>query len=338
MKDSIAIQLVREALRECRLDPDMLLREAGIDPACLSDDTARVSTQSYANLWRTASDRLDDEFFGMDPRPLRRGSFAFLCEASFVQPTLGEGLETALGFLSLMLQGFDAHLVRHPTHIEITLREQHMAPKRAFAYFTYWMIVHGVACWLVGRRIPILAVESRCSPPAFIEDYRVMFTRNLQFECPTTRLMFAAQCLDHPIRRTPKELQRFLARAPANILVRYRAPDGLGRRIRQALRESPAAQWPPVEGLAGRFNTSVSTLRRRLAEEGQSYQTLKDGVRKELAMTAMNDPRMTLEAIAEYLGFEDVSSFHKAFRKWTGKSPGHYRRFNVSSGQNDQRN
>lgn len=70
---------------------------------------------------------------------------------------------------------------------------------------------------------------------------------------------------------------------------------------------------------------SVSTLRRRLNEEGQSYQRLKDGVRSSLAVKWLADEHYTFVDIASALGFADVSSFYKAFRKWTGTQPSHYR-------------
>ncbi|MBE0762846.1 AraC family transcriptional regulator ligand-binding domain-containing protein, partial [Escherichia coli] len=49
-------------------------------------------------------------------------------------------------------------------------------------------ITHGLACWLVGRRIPILAIDLRCPQPDYIEDYRVMFSDNLRFSRPLSRL------------------------------------------------------------------------------------------------------------------------------------------------------
>lgn len=324
-KDTISIHLVREALLQCGPTSDKLLKEAGIDDVMLKDDQARVPAHAYARLWRKLSRQKDDEFFGMDLRPLKSGSFAFLCHVAITQPTVGEALQAGVRFLSLMLSDFNVQLTRERTVAEVLLLEREAKPKRAFTYFTYWMIVHGVLCWVAGRRVPILAVEVRGSQPAYIADYQVMFSRNMRFDCTHARLIFAAKFLDLPVRRNHGELQRFLARAPANILVRYRDPTSLSQRIRQHLRDLPPTGWPQIEYLAAGLNASVSTLRRRLASEGQSYQALKDTVRKELAIVWLAEATVSLEDIAERLGFADASSFYKAFRKWTGVSPGHYR-------------
>ncbi|CAI8847907.1 Transcriptional regulator, AraC family [Pseudomonas sp. IT-P253] len=327
-KDTIAVQLVREALlQSCApgLATDEVLNKVGINPALLATSGGRVPATAYARLWRLLARRGDDEFFGMDPRKLKSGSLEFLCRCSMIQPSLAAGLTSGLSFLSLMLEHIPAQLVRQQSLAEIVLLEDEQAPRRAFTYFTYWMIVHGVACWLAGRRIPILAIELRCSEPDFCDDYRVMFSENLRFDRPRTRMIFSADCLDLPIKRSAEELKRFLAHAPANILVKYRDPQSLASRIKHDLRQLPAEHWPETEPLAQQLCMSASTLRRRLSEEGQTYQALKDSVRKELAIVWLAEPSISFAEIATRLGFADASSFYKAFRKWSGSNPGHYR-------------
>ncbi|WP_110972636.1 AraC family transcriptional regulator [Pseudomonas huaxiensis] len=329
------MQLVREALlQSCPPGAATaeVLGRVGIDPAHLALADARVPASAYAQLWRLLARRCNDEFFCMDPRGLRSGSMAFLCRSCMAQPTVGAALASALEFLTLMFEHLHPVLVRQQSVAEIVIGEPHQDPRRPFTYFTFWMIVHGVACWLAGRRIPILAIELRCAEPDFCDDYRVMFSQNLQFDRPRTRMIFAADCLDLPVRRSAEELQRFLAEAPGNILVKYRDPASLARRIKDDLRRLPAADWPETEALAQRLCISASTLRRRLADEGQTYQALKDSVRKELAIGWLAQADISFVEIAERLGFADTSSFYKAFRKWSGSNPGHYRNLVLASG------
>ncbi len=327
-KDTISMQLVREALLQTcpagEPDPGLLAR-AGIVAEQLDLPEARVTAESYARLWRLLARRCNDEFFAMDRRGLRSGSLAFLCRAAMPQPTVGLGLQTALDFLGLMLEDLQPGLVRQQSLAEIVVIEPRDEPRRAFTYFTFWMIVHGVACWLAGRRIPILAIDLRCSEPPFCDDYRVMFSENLRFERPRTRMIIAADCLDLPIRRTDEELQRFLAEAPGNILVKYRDPASLARHVRHKLLGLRPDAWPDAGQLAGSLHMSVATLRRRLSEEGQHYQGIKDSVRRELAIAWLAEANLNLGQVAERLGFADSSSFYKAFRKWFGCNPGQYR-------------
>lgn len=184
------------------------------------------------------------------------------------------------------------------------------------------MITHGLACWLVGRRIPILAIDLRCPQPDYIEDYRVMFSDNLRFSRPLSRLLFNADCLALPVRRDKRELRRFLLGAPANILVRYRDPQSLAARIKAYLRSLRPGRWPDADALAGHFFMAPSTLRRKLSLEGQSYQALKDQVRRDLAIARLDAGAANFAELALELGFADGSAFHKAFKKWTGLTPG----------------
>ncbi|NWB93863.1 AraC family transcriptional regulator [Pseudomonas agarici] len=335
-KDTISIHLVREALlQSCApgAATEEVLDKIGIAPRLLEQPDSRVPASDYARLWRLLAHRNDDEFFGMDPRKLRSGSFAYLCRVGMAQPTVATALEAVLGFLSLMFERLSAQLLIQQSLAEIVLLEAEGEARRPFTYFAYWMIVHGVACWLAGRRIPILTIELRCAEPDYCEDYRVMFSENLRFARPRTRMIFAADCLELPIKRSAQELQRFLGHAPANILVKYRDAQSLASRIKHDLRQLPAERWPDTEGLALQLCMSASTLRRRLAEEGQTYQGLKDSVRKELAIVWLAEPFISFAEIATRLGFADASSFYKAFRKWSGSNPGHYRSLILNEAQ-----
>jgi AraC-like DNA-binding protein len=327
VKHTISIELVHEALLQCALadvDRQDLLEKTGITLLPGGADQ-RVPASTYAALWSGLAQQTDDWFFGMDPRPLRHGSLAFLFRSSMSQPTVAAGLESGLSFLRLMLEQFDARLILRQSVAEIVISQPASITGRAFADFTFWMVVHGLICWLCGRRVPILGIDLRCAEPGFTDDYRVMFSDNLRFERPHSRMIFAADCLSLPIRRTEQELQAFLAATPGNLLVKYRDAQSLASRIRHALRSRPADQWPQSAALAQELAISASTLRRRLADEGQSYQSLKDGLRRELAMGWLADEALSFASIAERLGFADTSSFYKAFRKWSGTNPGHYR-------------
>lgn len=326
-KHTISSELVREALLQSNLAQAAvqdLLAQAGIArPFSCADQ--RVHASAYAALWSGLAQKTDDWFFGMDPRPLRGDSLEFLFRSSMAQPSVAAGLESGLSFLRLMLEHFDARLIVRQSVAEIVISQPASITCRAFADFTFWMIVHGLICWLCGRRVPILGIDLRCAAPDFTDDYRVMFSDNLRFERPHSRMIFAADCLSLPIRRTEQELQAFLAATPGNLLVKYRDAQSLASRIRHELRSRSAEQWPQSAALAQELAISPSTLRRRLADEGQSYQSLKDGLRRELAMGWLADEALSFATIAERLGFADTSSFYKAFRKWSGTNPGHYR-------------
>ena len=98
----------------------------------------------------------------------------------------------------------------------------------------------------------------------------------------------------------------------------------LSRSIRTACLNSRGA-FPNAEHMAARLGLSVRTLHRRLADEGQHYQRIIDDVRRSLAIEFLENTSLTVDEIAGRVGFSEASNFRKAFRKWTGHAPAHFR-------------
>lgn len=334
-KGTISIRFVEEALvgvRERGLDPAPLLHQAGISPELFEQAQARVSARQYAALWHQIARRMDDEFFGMDRHRMKAGSFTLLCHAVIHSDTLARALLRALRFFRLILDDFSGELFREGDTARIVLHEHHIAPEgqappplRAFAYGTFLIMLHGLACWLVARRIPLLRADFRCAEPNYSEEWRVLFTHNLHFEQAESAIAFPAEYLDLPNVQNETTMKAFLREAPANFLVEYHNSTSLSARIRRRLRELPPAEWPDFATLAERFHTSASTLRRHLEQEGQSYRSILDDLRRDLAISLLSDTERSLMDIAAELGFAETSAFHRAFRRWTGSRPGEYR-------------
>ena len=120
-------------------------------------------------------------------------------------------------------------------------------------------------------------------------------------------------------------LKVFLRSAPQWLVIRFRNQHGLTTQVHQRLRGSHYSQWPTLEAFAREVQMSASTLRRRLEREGGSYQEIKDEVRRGVAVELLRRSAASISEIAELTGFQEPSAFHRAFKKWTGESPGRYR-------------
>lgn len=303
------------------------LRVRGIDPAPIlaaaalpASPDAAITSQHYGRLWHLTAEALQDEFFGLGARPMRPGSFALMGHAVLHAHDLGQALRRALRFLNIVLDDPRGTLQVHGSEADIVLNDAG-ALRPAFAYRTYWLIVMGLACWLIGRRIPLRQLDFSCSAPTHRRDYAQFFGAPVRFDQLRSRLVFDAAYLALPVIRDEAALRHFLREAPANILVRYRHDQGTAGRVRARLRELAPADWPRFEALAETLRMSPATLRRRLRADGQSFAAIKDELRAVLAERLLAEGRLSIAEIAAELGYSEPSAFHRAFRKRSGHSP-----------------
>ena len=334
-KGTIAIAFVHEALvclRTRGIDEHEVLQAAGIAPEMLASPQARVSSEHYGQLWHGIAQAIGDEFFALDSHPMRPGSFTLMCHTLIHADTLERALRRALRFLNLVLDDWQAELVIDGEVASVALLErpsaatgQVGAPKPAFAYGTYLLMVHGLACWLIGRRIPLDHASFRCPEPAYSDEWRVLFAQDLRFDERQTGITFAASFLAMPNVQNERTMKVFLRQAPANFLVRYKNSESVTAQIRRRLREIAPESWPDFDELARQMHLSPATLRRRLEREGARYRTILDDLRRDLAIGYLGDNSLAMPEIACALGFTELSAFYRAFKKWTGIAPGQYR-------------
>lgn len=316
-----------DCLRRHGMPIEPVLKRIGLPPTI----DAPISAESYGALWLAIAAEVDDEFFDMGGRPMRPGSFTLLCHCVLHANTLDQALRRALRFLDVVLEDPSGRLEITDGLAQVILTDRD-GPRSAFGYRMYWILLHGITCWLVGRRIPIRMVDFRCAEPDQGADYRLFFGAPVRFSQPVSRLAFDAAVLKLSIARGEQALKQFLRGAPANILVRYRYDAGLAASVRKRLRQAPPASWAGFDDLASQMRISPSTLRHRLQAEGQSYAGIKDEIRRDLAIEMLQTGVLSVGEIAVRLGFSEPSAFHRAFRKWTGKSPAAYRRETAVSG------
>lgn len=335
IKGTVSIELVHEALHAAihrNMDLSRVLEPAKLDRELLNSPRARISAAAYSRMWVALADLMDDEFFGLDSHGLRRGSYALMTRAAVSADNLEHALRRILRFLRATLDDFRGELIRSGDEARLVLHDGGVM-RRLFGYGTWFILVHGLACWLVHRRIPLREMQFRCPPPVDDSHYRTRFCENVKFNGATTHITFASNLLDLKIVETSETVENFLREAPANLLVQYRNDASTSARIRKWLRSQTPEQWPELEGLAQELCVSSTTLQRRLQQEGLSYQRLKDDLRRDIAIDLLSSSSMTVAEVAAQTGFQETSAFHRAFKKWTGVSPGSYR--NSSSAPQD---
>ena len=333
---TVSIAFVRSALRA--LDDNQradVLSQADIAPQCVAEPAARVPAAAFARLWMAVARLLDDEFFGLDARRMKVGTFAMLCHALAGQATVGAALQQAVRGFGLFFDDIGASLRVAGGTATLTLSNRIAASRqdadaldaRRFADETLLVMLHGLLCWLAGRRVPLTRLDWAHAEPAHADEYRRMFSPLQRFGAAATAAQFDARVLAGAVTVNAASLKAFLRDAPQSVFLKQVVATGVSDRVRRqcraALDRGDAA--PTLAALAQALKLSTATLRRRLEDEGSSWGGLKDEVRRDRALQLLAEGELPVADIAARLGFNDASTFYRAFRKWTGSAPGAWR-------------
>ena len=311
------------------LTAEALLDRAGIATHLLHERSARIPVARYAALYRLINESLDDEGFALFSRPLRRGSFEFLCRATLSAVNLEQALQRIARFLHVVLDDLEMELETSGHAAVIVISEEQALPVgaagRVFAYEWLLRMIHGLAAWLVAHPLPLDDVSFPYPPPLHAADYELVFAPRYTFDAPRLEARFPAEWLALPVRRDEAALRSFLADAPASITTLYRRDRALALRVREHLRAALPEQ-PTLPAIARHLFLSPRTLHRRLEDEGTSFRAIKDGLRRELAIDWLTKTARPLSRIGADLGFADAAAFYRAFSTWTGSGPREYRK------------
>ncbi|WP_082308241.1 AraC family transcriptional regulator [Achromobacter sp. Marseille-Q4962] len=334
---TIAIGHLAQILHGARsrgVDVNHVLERAEVSPALLQSPMARVSQAQFARILRRLRLATRDDFMGLGTRPVPLGAFALACGVAQREPCIGRALRAAFRLYHGLLPDFTARLCVSDGLARIVLDTRAApGPARWYGERTFLFFTLGVANWLAARRIPILGVDYRNGERS--ADAHRLFYAPVRYGQPETGLRLQARWLDLPVVQDARSLREFLANAPFDLLVKFQDRTTLTERIRRLLRNDLSGELPSLARISAQLAMTPQTLRRRLREEGQGFQALKDDLRRDAAIEYLGRPELSLVDIAERLGFSECSTFNRAFKKWTGVAPGEYRRSRMRNPQPD---
>lgn len=326
---TIPIALVRGMLAGVRargLGCEVFLADAGIAPELLQRDGARVTAAQYIALFRSLIERLADEAIGLLSRPMRPGCFALIARSAMGAPDLQAAIRRSARTFSLLQDDVALEPVREGHLAGVALR--FLDPTATRPLFVDEMLLRvcwRLLAWLAGGRLPVARFDFAFDRPSHVDSYGKVFPAPLEFGQPRSAFWLDGRRLKGPVRRDEAALRAFLADAHAYVIVPPMGREPTIARVRQHLRQTQPA-WPGLAATAVAMHMSASTLQRYLAAEATSFQAVKDGLRRDIAIVRLNTSPVPLAALAQELGFTDSAAFQRAFKGWTGSPPGTYRR------------
>lgn len=324
--DTGYVGLVLSGVREAGLDVNRLLARAGIGPEQLEKPGDRLPQEQFARLISVLTRETRDELWLLCSRPIKPGTFRMMCRLLIRCSNLREAIRIGCQFYHLVTDDFAVRLAEGPRDASLYLADSIAQSSRrrmlngAVPFFAY-----GLMCWLTGKRLPLITVHNVFPEESFSSELEPFYRAPMFFQQPRTELRFETALLDLPIMPDEERLRRFLASMPAALVMRYRDDTSMAERVRAILRRN-LKRSISLEDVAGMLAVSPQTLRRRLLDEEQcGFQEVKDRLRRDMALHLLQKSRLSLEEVGISLGFAELSTFHRAFRRWTGSTPGEYR-------------
>jgi AraC-like DNA-binding protein len=322
LKRVLGEHLARKACDSATLFASGTLEERGF-----SDVDVRVSSDDERKLWRKAERLTGDAEIGLHAgASVRPAAFDALGYIMGTSETLCDALAAAARYHRFVLAGtavsFDAN--EDEGRFSIQLPPVLVAGSRHPIECAFAALVS------IGRD----ATRSSFSPRAVTfqhkravldSDAPGFFRAKIEYAAERSTLFVRGSDLRLPIAGCDPELRRILERHLADVLARLPAEAEPLARIRRELVTALGCGPVSLRATARRLGVGPRTLQRQLSEGGTTFRDVLESVRRELALSYVRENRLHAAEVGFLLGFARPNAFYRAFKRWTGGTPGEYR-------------
>ena len=316
-------------MAELRIPIEALLAGSGIAPERLQEPARLINHHQELIVFDNARRLSGEEGLGLRiGRAMHISSYGILGYTMLVSPTVRVALDTAIRFplllgsyfrLRIEVEGKLARLIAD----DYASRDDLFRFNAEMCLSSMWSIIQDC----MGVRWMPAGVCMRFDPPGHAAQYPAIFGQPGQFGMPDNALEFPAKWLDRPqpladavsfgmaIEQCERQQEQWESSQGSALVARV-----------LRLMQSDPIRFSLLPELAAALHMSERTLRRKLALEGASFQSLLDRSREQQALHLLRHTALPVGHIAERLGFAESASFRHAFMRWTGKRPSELRR------------
>lgn len=325
----LAAGLVRFASTQGAAAGDLYSR-AGIDPVSLEDPDNRLPFARYVELMRAAQDLTSDPALA-----LHYGEAVGMSEISIVgllmeaSATIGDAYIQMRRYgrlameVDVVSEGPRFELVRQDNKLFLVDRHRLTEGFRELTEGAFAWLVCGPRRYL--NRSPVLSAHFAFRPPSYWREYERVLQCPVAFDAKWNALEMHPDSLNWPVAQNPTYVFGILTERADSLLTELEATRTISGQVQSLLATVLHHGDVSAEALAQRMGFSRQTLFRRLKDEGTTYTALLDDLRRRLAVEYLEGSKVSVNEIAYLLGFSDTAAFTRAFKRWTGQTPGSFR-------------
>ena len=312
-------------LRELGKDVKAVLSKAGLRPEEVNDPTVRLQVRAQIKLLELAAEELRDDFLGLHLArsfDLRELGLVYYVMASSEQ--LADAFRNAERYSRIDTDGARLRFRLDKT-AGIALDYVNVDRGSDRQQIEFWLATLMRLCRQLTDTRMVARLKVRHSRTGSVE-FKSFFGSGVEFDADADEIIFPASIASLPIVGRDTYLNKLLRRYAEEALagqpeVRAHVHTGVARILPQLLPHGRAK----ISEVARQLGMSSRTLSRKLREEGVNYAEILDKLRSALAKRYLRDRELPVTEIAWLLGYQEVSSFTHAFRRWTGITPREFR-------------
>ena len=323
---AIYLHTLAELLHTLGVDERDLILRVGLDPTRLNSTDLRVSQAQAAEFVTRAIVESGEPGLGiLLARELKLPLHGALGTAVMSSRSLEEALELMTRYLTLRVPHLKVrkHTSGQNAWYSVTCNAE-LGPMLSFVLDAVLFGCVSMGAQLTGTAVPGVRVLRRGQEPSHFHRFRRLVSIPVEYGASENALVIPVAQLSLPVQFSNEQLAVSSREQCEQALKALEEDSGFACRVRRVIEASHP--FPPkLARVASTLFVSERTLKRRLQEEGASFQSLVDQVRLDRARDLLGSTGMNLSQIADALGYADAANFTRAFKRWTGLSPSHYR-------------
>ena len=329
LRTSVSIIIVRILLKYVEkkgIESFEICKTAEIDSSILKNSQARVSAKQFRAVWEAAVAKAGDVNFGLNFGKEMAQNFPgghILYNVMMNCPTVRDAAEKFIHYNGLMADAVQPRLAQEGNFIYLTISNsnfkykipRHISEALLSSYVNIFRHI-------TEDNFNLVEVRFKHKMPEDTAQHEIFFRSPLLFEQPANELVIAKECLELPIFLANPGLLKPLEQIAQKFIDHLYLSDNLSDKVIRLLSNLlTKGERTNIETIAASLAMSVRSMQIKLKEERTSYQKLLDSVRKEIALSYLQEEDVTICDIAFLLGFSEQSAFNHAFKRWTGGSP-----------------
>ncbi|HKG59476.1 MAG TPA: AraC family transcriptional regulator [Pyrinomonadaceae bacterium] len=322
-----AVEKIVSAAAAHGVSPARLYAAVQLDPSVLLDPDNRIPFAQLVALYEKAAEITGDNDFGLHlGQSINPTAFDVVGYCALNSPTLGAAFARVARYHSIWTDGalFTLETSNDTSAIVYSYVDTSIKDHRQDAEMTI-ATVTALCRNIASPDFAPTTVEFQHDSPLATKAHIKLFRCPVEFRAPANKLTFPTSFLSLPIAKADASLCAVLDRHAEELLAKFPPRDSLVDQVRSIIANELRGGDPSLERVADELNLTPRTLQRKLQELGTSHNELLDHMRRQLAMRYLREREMAICEVAYLLGFSESSSFHRAFKRWTGVTPKEFR-------------